>query len=47
MKTKIYYFFAIALFSLNSSLTNMANGPSNEKTIKDYYAAYEKKGWKV
>ena len=47
MKTKIWYFFAIALFLLNSSFTNVVSGLSDEKIIKDYYAAYEKKDWKM
>jgi hypothetical protein len=47
MKTKIRYFFAIALFLLSSSFTNKVNGPPNEKIIKDYYAAYEKKDWQM
>ena len=47
MKTKIWYILAIALFLLSSSFTKVVSGPSNEKIIKDYYAAYEKKDWKM
>jgi len=39
--------FAIALLLLNSSCTNQGNESSNQKTIKDYYTAYEKKDWKT
>jgi ketosteroid isomerase-like protein len=35
--------FAITLLLLTSSCNNMPNKMANEKLIKDYYAAYEKK----
>ena len=46
-KNAVGYLFAITLLLLSSSFTNLANRPSNEKIIKDYYAAYEKKDWNM
>ncbi len=37
--------FIITLLILNISCSNLANKSSNQKLIKDYYAAYEKKDW--
>jgi len=39
--------FAIALLLLNSSCNSRSNNQSNQKIIKDYYAAYEKKDWNM
>lgn len=47
LKNGAGYFFAITLLLLTSSFTNLINRPSNEKIIKDYYAAYEKKDWNM
>jgi ketosteroid isomerase-like protein len=41
------YLFAITLLLLTSSFISLGNRPSNEKIIKDYYAAYEKKDWNM
>jgi len=38
---------AITLLVLNSSFTNQGNKSANEKAIKNYYGAYEKKDWKM
>ncbi len=39
--------FAITLLLLNTNCTNLGNRASNQKLIKDYYAAYEKKDWNM
>jgi ketosteroid isomerase-like protein len=39
--------FAIALLLLNSSCNSRRNNQSNQKIIKDYYVAYEKKDWNI
>ncbi len=36
---------AITLLLLGSSCTNRGNKSRNQKIVKDYYAAYEKKDW--
>ena len=43
------YLFVItlALLLLSSSFTNLSNRASNEKTVRDVYAAYEKKDWNM
>ena len=46
-KNAVGCLFAVTLLLLSSSFTNLANRPSNEKIIKDYYAAYEKKDWNM
>jgi ketosteroid isomerase-like protein len=46
-KNVIVSLFAITMFLLSSSFTNLINRPSNEKVIKNYYAAYEKKDWNM
>ncbi len=38
---------AIPLLLIGSSCSNQGNRQANEKTIKDYYAAYEKKDWNM
>jgi len=37
--------FAILLVLLNISCTGVSHKSANQKLIKDYYAAYEKKDW--
>ena len=44
-KNGVGYLFAITLLLLGSSCTNTNNNMNNQKVIKDYYAAYEKKDW--
>jgi len=38
---------AITLFLLNSSFTSPGNKPANEKALRAYYTAYEKKDWNM
>jgi ketosteroid isomerase-like protein len=46
-KFRTQYLIAIPLFLFFSSCTNSGNRSGNEKMIKDYYAAYEKKDWNM
>jgi|GEM_PF-1000828 hypothetical protein len=39
--------FAIPLFLFGASCNKPGNGEANQKLIKDYYAAYEKKDWNM
>ena len=41
------FFLAIALILFNCNWTNPAKDALKYKTIKDYYAAYEKKDWSL
>jgi ketosteroid isomerase-like protein len=44
---RVAFLFAIMLLLLGSSCTNQGNKSANQKIIKDYYAAYEKKDWNM
>jgi ketosteroid isomerase-like protein len=46
-KNGIVNVFAIALFLFVTGCANKGNREANQKSIKDYYAAYEKKDWKM
>jgi hypothetical protein len=46
-KTGLGCLFAIALLLPGSSCTNSGNKQAEQKMIKDYYAAYEKKDWNM
>lgn len=46
-KNRVACLFAIPLILFGSNCTNPDNKGSNQKIIKDYYAAYEKKDWNM
>jgi hypothetical protein len=46
-KNAVGCLFAVILFLVNINATSVRIRPSNEKIIKDYYAAYEKKDWNM
>ena len=46
-KKSIGYIFAIAIILLTSNFAYQNGKASNEKVVRDVYAAYEKKDWKM
>jgi ketosteroid isomerase-like protein len=46
-KNAIGCVFAIMLLLLTVNAASIRIGPSNEKVVRDYYAAYEKKDWNM
>ena len=46
-KSGVGCLIAILLFLFGSSCTNQGDKQSKEKTVRDYYAAYEKKDWNM
>jgi ketosteroid isomerase-like protein len=46
-KTGVGCLFAVTMLLFAGSFTNQGNKQTNEKLIRDYYAAYEKKDWNM
>ena len=46
-KTGAGFLFALSLLLFGNSCNNQSNMKTNEKLIRDYYSAYEKKDWNM